>query len=141
MLSAVKNVASVRLLLEELQKELGVGSIEVITTAGHDTQSAMAAVPAEEEDFIFISCGTWSLMGTEMNRPCTDKSALLCQLTADACQCTVYACPVEATVLGNVGIQLMSLGEIEDLGHLRRMIRASESLKKYEPKRRERDTG
>lgn len=254
-------------LREELQEELGVGPIEVITTAGHDTQSAMAAVPAEEEDFIFISCGTWSLMGTELNQPCTDanalrlnvsneagaqkktaflknisgtwliqecrnqwkregkeysfgeleslakeekvscildpdapefaapgdmpgrirdyakrtgqqiperegavvrcideslalkykeamdeistctgrtydtiymvgggcQSALLCQLTADACQCSVCAGPVEATVLGNVGIQLMSLGEIENLGQLRRMIRMSEPLIKYAP--------
>lgn len=255
-------------LRKELQEELGVGPIAVITTAGHDTQSAMAAVPAKEEDFIFISCGTWSLMGTELSAPCADEnalrlnltneagaqdktsflknisgtwliqesrsqwkregksysfgeleqlaraagpakclldpdapefaapgdmperireyarktgqtvpvtegeivrcideslarkykiamdevsactgktydaiymvgggcqSALLCELTASSCGCTVYAGPVEATVLGNVGIQLMGLGELESLKQLRSIIAESESLKIYEP--------
>lgn len=46
--------------------ELGIPSLEVISVAGHDTQSALAAVPAKEEDFIFLSCGTWSLLGTEL---------------------------------------------------------------------------
>lgn len=255
-------------LKEELQKELGVGPIQVITAAGHDTQSAMAAIPAAEDDFIFISCGTWSLMGTELDAPyknemarllnlsneagaenkisflknisgtwliqesrnqwkregkdfsfgeleamaretksvtcmldpdapefaapgdmpgrireyarktgqqvpetegeivrcineslalkykgameeistCTGKnydviymagggsqSALLCELTADTCGCTVCAGPVEATVLGNMGIQLMSLGAVKDLKHLRSLIRSSEALKIYKP--------
>ncbi|MGN0643191.1 MAG: rhamnulokinase family protein [Huintestinicola sp.] len=41
----------------------------VTAVCGHDTQCACAAVPAEEEDFIFISCGTWSLFGTELSEP------------------------------------------------------------------------
>ena len=52
-----------------LQKELGIGPMEVIAAAGHDTQSALVAVPAKEKDFIFISCGTWSLFGTELDAP------------------------------------------------------------------------
>lgn len=251
-----------------LQEELGVDPIPVITVCGHDTQSAMAAVPAMEENFIFISCGTWSLMGTELPAPCADENALrmnltneagaqgktsflknisgtwliqesrnqwkregktfsfgeleqlareagparcildpdapefaapgdmparirayaetsgqcvpmtegeivrcideslakkyketleeistctgksydaiymvgggcqselLCELTAKACGCTVYAGPVEATVLGNVGIQLLGLGEITRLKQLRSLIAASETLKIYEP--------
>lgn len=254
-------------LSQKLQDELGVGPINVVTAAGHDTQCAMAAVPASEKDFIFISCGTWSLMGTELDEPCTDEnalrlnvsneagaqnktsflknisgtwliqesrnqwkregkefsfgeleelaskvtapciidpdapefapvgdmpsrireyarktgqavpesegeivrcineslalkykdameeikactgkeydtiymvgggcqSALLCQLTANACSCTVYAGPVEATVLGNIGIQLMSMGEIKDLAHFRAILKSSEALKEYKP--------
>lgn len=50
-------------------QELGIEPMEVIAVAGHDTQSALAAVPARDKDFIFISCGTWSLFGTELDEP------------------------------------------------------------------------
>ncbi len=255
-------------LREELKRELGIGSVEVIATAGHDTQAAMAAVPAEEDDFIFISCGTWALVGTELDRPiisresmkynvtnelgcggrvsflrnltgtwliqesrrqwkcegreytfgqleelaekaerfkalidpdagefastghmperirqaarktgqhipdsegeiirCIDESLafkyrsaveeikactgreyrriylvgggaqsrLLCQMTANACNLPVTAGPVEATAAGNMGIQLMALGELADMGELRDMIRRSFPLAQYEP--------
>ena len=43
--------------------------VTVTAVCGHDTQSAVAAVPAAEEDFLFISCGTWSLFGTERREP------------------------------------------------------------------------
>ena len=39
--------------------------IPVIAIAGHDTGSAVAAVPAKDEKFAYLSCGTWSLMGIE----------------------------------------------------------------------------
>ncbi len=252
----------------ELQEELGLGSVAVIAGAGHDTQSAMAAVPAMEEDFLFLSCGTWALFGTELDKPCMSEmaaerqvtneggaggmisflkniigtwliqesrnqwkregrefsfgqleemasqadaftclldpdapefavpgdmparirdyvrrtgqqipetegavvrcineslalkfrramedivactgkkyqalyivgggcqSSLLCQMTANACDCVVCAGPVEATVMGNLGIQLMALGEMKDLKQLRAVVRASETCKRYVP--------
>jgi rhamnulokinase len=43
----------------------GLGSIPVIAVAGHDTASAVAAVPAKDEKFAYLSSGTWSLMGIE----------------------------------------------------------------------------
>lgn len=52
-----------------LIEELGITQMNVTAVAGHDTQSALAAVPAKEEDFLFISCGTWSLVGTERKEP------------------------------------------------------------------------
>ncbi len=62
--------------LEEIREELNLMPINVVAVAGHDTQSALVAVPAEEKDFIFISCGTWSLMGTELDNPLiNEKSA------------------------------------------------------------------
>ncbi len=256
----------------ELQKELGIGPMEVIAAAGHDTQSALVAIPAQEKDFIFISCGTWSLFGTELDAPiindkaeqynitnevgfdgkvsflkniiglwliqesrrqwiregkeysfahleqmaaqavpfaslidpdalefvpagdiperireycqrtgqiipetesaivrcineslalkyrsaleeikaCTGKhyqvvhmagggtkSALLCQMTANACGCPVIAGPVEATVYGNVAIQLMTVGEIKNLKEARSIIAASEETVVYQPEDRE----
>jgi rhamnulokinase/L-fuculokinase len=192
--------------------------IDVIAVCGHDTQCAIAAVPAEEEDFIYISCGTWSLVGTELgidDGPCLTnpnltnevgyggkitllknidglyavqelrkklgitfaeleklpetreiyenlakehakavaeikeatgknyktvhvvgggaQSELLCQLTANACGMTVKAGPVEATALGNIGIQLITSGNIPDISTLRRIIATSCDLKTYEP--------
>ena len=53
----------------ELAAELGVEPKEVIAIASHDTASAVAAVPSTDKDFIFISCGTWSLFGTVTDEP------------------------------------------------------------------------
>ena len=53
---------------------------KIIAVAGHDTQCASAAMPCAEEDAehtAFLSCGTWSLLGTELDAPI---------LTADSCQ-------------------------------------------------------
>ena len=233
-------------LTDEICNELGLDKIDVMAVAGHDTQSALVAVPAAEDDFIFLSCGTWSLLGTELPAPiineksehynitneggygrktsflkniiglwciqesrrqwiregqeygfgeleimakeaeplksfidpdasdpetigevvrcinqslamkyrhameeikdCTGKdyetvymvgggtqSALLCQFTANACGCRVSAGPVEATVLGNVALQLMASGDIKSLGEAREIIKRSQDIKIYEP--------
>lgn len=59
---------------EELQKELGF-DVEVVAPATHDTGSAVLAVPANDDDFIYISSGTWSLMGLERKDPdCSQES-------------------------------------------------------------------
>ena len=52
-------------LTKEVQKMTGLGAIPVIAVAGHDTGSAVAAVPAKNEQFAYLSSGTWSLMGIE----------------------------------------------------------------------------
>ncbi|MBQ8588389.1 MAG: rhamnulokinase [Clostridia bacterium] len=63
---------------KEICEELEMDTRDVIAVAGHDTASAVAAVPASEDSFVYISCGTWSLFGTELKSPCiTEKSAEL----------------------------------------------------------------
>ena len=52
-------------LTAEVQKATGLGAIPVVAVAGHDTGSAVAAVPAKNEKFAYLSSGTWSLMGIE----------------------------------------------------------------------------
>ena len=52
-------------LTPEVQKMTGLGAVPVVAVAGHDTGSAVAAVPAENERFAYLSCGTWSLLGIE----------------------------------------------------------------------------
>lgn len=253
---------------DDICEELGLEKAKVVSVASHDTQSAVVAVPTQKEDFLFISCGTWSLFGTELKEPiinedslkynvsneggygetttllkniiglwlvqesrrqwmregveygfgeleemaakvkpfesfidpdapefnstgnipkriqqfcartgqkipetvgdvvccinqslalkyrytleqieaCTKKrypeihmigggiqSALLCQMTASANNKKVIAGPIEATALGNIAVQLMALGEIENLKRAREIIRNSENTKEYTP--------
>ncbi|MCI8516781.1 MAG: rhamnulokinase [Hungatella sp.] len=60
-------------LSEAVAEEVGF-SCQVVLPGTHDTASAVAAVPSNEEDVLYISSGTWSLMGTE--RPQADCSDL-----------------------------------------------------------------
>jgi rhamnulokinase len=53
----------------------------------HDTASAVAAVPAEGRDFIYISSGTWSLIGIESDEPIIDANSLLYNLTNEGGVC------------------------------------------------------
>lgn len=255
-------------LRRELCDELGVDAIPVISVCGHDTQSAITAIPSEKKDFAFISSGTWSLFGTELDAPvvnekakklnvtneggynyttaflknicglwliqesrrqwiregkeysyaeleqealkaepfkcfidpdasdfvamgdmpsrvrefckktgqyvpetvgevmrciyeslamkykyvlqgiedCTEKNfdrihvagggtkdTFLCSMTASSCNRTVYAGPIEATVLGNIAVQFMSAGDIKDIAEARQIIAKGENLKVYNP--------
>ena len=71
----IKTGSKVGMLSEEIANELEIPRVEVIAVAEHDTQSAMIAVPAKEEDFIFLSCGTWSLLGTELTEPIINEKS------------------------------------------------------------------
>lgn len=56
-------------LLPEIQDETKLLGIEVVATCSHDTGAAVAAVPAEGEDWAYLSSGTWSLIGVELPSP------------------------------------------------------------------------
>ncbi len=264
----VKSGTKVGFLSPEICEECGVESVPVIAVCEHDTQSAISAVPCPEGEFAFISSGTWSLFGTELEKPvvndttyeinvtneggydfatgflkniiglwliqesrrqwaregenysyadleklaleaepfkcfidpdapefvphgnlpervreycrktnqyvpetvgeimrciyeslamkyretfekikeCTGKDypvihvigggtkdTLLCQLTANSCGCEVKAGPIEATVLGNLAVQLISHGEIKDIKEAREIIASSENVVTYTP--------
>lgn len=266
--SITKTGTKIGTLTDAICRELGLEKTDVVAVAGHDTQSALVSVPAREKDFIFLSCGTWSLLGTELDEPiinekseyynltneggyegkisflknivglwciqesrrqwiregreygfgeleqmakaapglrcfidpdapeflpagnipekirkfcektgqyvpqtegeivrcineslamkyrqaveeiekCTGRayetvymvgggiqSALLCQCTANACGRHVSAGPVEATVLGNVALQLLASGDIASLSEAREVIRRSQEIADYEP--------
>ena len=55
----------VGVLTPEIQKMTGVGPVPVVAVAGHDTGAAVAAVPAQNPNYAYLSCGTWSLLGIE----------------------------------------------------------------------------
>ncbi len=56
-------------LRKEVAEECGTGPMRVVAPGTHDTASAVAAVPAEEGDWAYLSSGTWSLLGVETVRP------------------------------------------------------------------------
>lgn len=57
----------------ELAASTGLGDVKVVAVAGHDTASAVAAVPAADRNFAYLSSGTWSLMGIETDEPVIDE--------------------------------------------------------------------
>jgi rhamnulokinase len=59
-------------LLPDIMEETGLGPVPVIAPACHDTAAAVAAVPAEGEDWAYLSSGTWSLIGVELDNPCVN---------------------------------------------------------------------
>lgn len=62
-------------------EELDIPAYKVIAVAEHDTGSAVAAVPADQRDFAYLSCGTWSLLGTETDEPALSEQALAMNFT------------------------------------------------------------
>ena len=62
----------VGMLKKEICEETGLEPVPVIAVAGHDTASAIAAVPASDGNFAYLSSGTWSLMGIESPTPIID---------------------------------------------------------------------
>ena len=61
---------------QTIADEMGISPVDVIAPACHDTGSAVAAVPISSPDSVYISCGTWALMGTELPEPAINPKAL-----------------------------------------------------------------
>ncbi|TDQ50753.1 rhamnulokinase [Actinorugispora endophytica] len=62
-------------LLPETARETGLTDVPVVAVASHDTASAVIGVPATTPDFAYISCGTWSLAGVELDAPRRTEAA------------------------------------------------------------------
>ena len=67
--------AIVGTLRKEIADACGVPQVPVIAVAGHDTAAAIAAVPAADEKFAYLSSGTWSLMGIETPAPIINEES------------------------------------------------------------------
>lgn len=68
-------------LSEAICSELGIAPIRTVAVTSHDTASAVVAVPADNPDFVYISSGTWSLMGIESSRPVLSEACFHYQFT------------------------------------------------------------
>jgi rhamnulokinase len=62
-------------LLPAVASECGIDGTPVWTVGSHDTASAVLGVPAADDGFAYISCGTWSLVGVELTAPVTTEAA------------------------------------------------------------------
>ncbi len=69
------------LLAAPIAEETGLGRVPVIAPATHDTGSAVAAVPMIPDNAIYLSSGTWSLMGVESKMPIINDDMLAWNLT------------------------------------------------------------
>ncbi|HEY4276919.1 MAG TPA: rhamnulokinase family protein [Conexibacter sp.] len=66
----------------EIARDAGLSHVpDVIAVGGHDTASAVVSVPARGKDFAYLSSGTWSLLGMELDAPVTTDEARSYNLT------------------------------------------------------------
>jgi rhamnulokinase len=56
-------------LSDDLVKQQWLNRMQVVASCSHDTGAAVAAVPASDERWAYLSSGTWSLMGVELSEP------------------------------------------------------------------------
>lgn len=68
-------------LLDSVAEPAGLSAVPVYATGCHDTASAVAAVPSEGSNWCYISSGTWSLMGAELDHPIINEQVLAQNLT------------------------------------------------------------
>jgi rhamnulokinase len=65
----------------DVSAEVGTPKLRVVAPATHDTASAVASIPFPDEDTAFLSSGTWSLIGLEVNQPVVDDAAMAANMT------------------------------------------------------------
>ena len=75
MLPIIQPGTVVGTLRDNIAQQTGIGKVPVVAVAGHDTASAIAAVPAQDNHYAYLSSGTWSLMGIVTEKPNTSPRA------------------------------------------------------------------
>lgn len=93
-------------LTEEVARETGLGAVDVIAVGSHDTASAVAAALVTNETVAYLSSGTWSLLGVELDRPVLTEGARMAQFTNE----------------GGVGNRICFLQNITGLWILQRLM-------------------
>lgn len=66
---------------QEIADETGLGCINVVAVGSHDTASAVFAVPSNEPNRAYLSSGTWSLLGAEVDQPILTEEARVAGFT------------------------------------------------------------
>ncbi|WP_418274980.1 rhamnulokinase [Isoptericola jiangsuensis] len=64
-----------------VQTATGLGAVPVVAVGSHDTASAVVGVPAADERFAYVSSGTWSLVGVELDAPVLSEESRLANVT------------------------------------------------------------
>ncbi len=73
--------ATIGTLTQQVQDFTGLGAVPVVAVAGHDTASAVIGVPTPDENYAYLSCGTWSLLGVESPKPIINEESLAANFT------------------------------------------------------------
>ena len=94
------------LLKREIADETGLGAVKVYAVGSHDTASAVAAVPSKSRPVAFLSSGTWSLLGVEVDEPILTEKARMAEFTNE----------------GGVGRRIRFLQNITGLWILQRLM-------------------
>jgi rhamnulokinase len=68
-------------LKKQIADKIGCAQIPIVATGSHDTASAVASVPAEGDNWAYLSSGTWSLMGVEIAKPLINDATYKYQFT------------------------------------------------------------
>ena len=71
----VKPGERVGVLSPKVQEMTGLGPVPIVAVGSHDTASAVAAIPAEDGNYAYLSCGTWSLLGIESPTPIINEAS------------------------------------------------------------------
>ncbi len=71
----VKPGEQIGVLSPKVQEMTGLGPVPVVAVGSHDTASAVASIPAEDGNYAYLSCGTWSLLGIESPAPIINESS------------------------------------------------------------------
>jgi rhamnulokinase len=118
-------------LTRETQAKTGMGNVSVAAVACHDTGSAVAAVPAEGNDFAYISSGTWSLMGIESRTPVINRKTLEYNITNEGGVSDTYRVLKNITGLWLLQecIKAWSSEKVYTYNELIKLAEAVESLK------------
>ena len=81
---------TVSAILPSAAEGLGTGRAKFVSVGTHDTASAVAATPSSAENFAYVSCDTWSLLGTEVKTPIVNDKALSLNFTNEGGVCGTY---------------------------------------------------
>lgn len=69
---------------DELSSKLGINKFPFICVPSHDTAAAVVSIPSDKDDLLFISSGTWSLIGTELAKPILNKESYTNEFTNES---------------------------------------------------------
>ena len=118
-----------------LATETGLRSAQVVTTCVHDTAAAVAAVPAQPgEDWAYLSSGTWSLLGVELDAPLVNETVRKARYTNEVGfggTSRFLKNLVGLWILQECRREWMERGEVSDYGEIVSLARQTPSLRSF----------
>ncbi len=132
----VESGADLGLVLPEQAEDMGIPRLRVRTCAGHDTGSAVVAVPAlsDGKTWGFISAGTWCLVGLEVPKPVLGPDALAANVTNEGGVCNTIRLLKNVTgmwLVQRLRVDLEKRGVSMDYGELMEAAEAAPAFRRF----------